>query len=82
MLLFHNDCGCARDYNHKHFEKDDDDSKEYDLVCGERKVSYRICHISALGGDTSMPHYEFTPYSYFDYATAEETCRTLGGKLP
>ena len=32
MLLFHDDCSCARDYNHKHFEKDDDDSKEYDYV--------------------------------------------------
>ena len=32
MVLFHDDCGCARDYNHKHFEKDDDDSKEYDYV--------------------------------------------------
>ena len=33
MLLFHDDCGCARDYDHKHFVKDDDDdSKEYDYV--------------------------------------------------
>ena len=32
MVLFPDDCGCARDYNHKHFEKDDDDSKEYDYV--------------------------------------------------
>ena len=31
-MVFHDDCGCARDYNHKHFEKDDDDSKEYDYV--------------------------------------------------
>ena len=31
-MVFHDDCGCARDYNHTHFEKDDDDSNEYDNV--------------------------------------------------
>ena len=30
-MLFYDDCGCARDYDHK----DDDDSKEYDYVENE-----------------------------------------------
>ena len=52
MVLFHDDCGCARDFKHKYFEKDDDDSKEYDYVDndGDGCVIGRVLNEPCLQG--------------------------------
>ena len=67
------------------YDEQEDITKQFDLVCGDYKPSYRVCHISGLNGEGSendQPHYDFTPYSYFDQATAHETCMNIGGHLP
>ncbi len=64
------------------YEDSSDSTKAYDLVCGEYKPRYRVCHISALNGEGSEPHYDFTPYSYFNKQLAQDTCAKIGGHLP
>ena len=64
------------------FEETSDSTKQYDLVCGEFKPRFRVCHISALNGEGSEPHFKFSPYSYFNKQSATDTCAKIGGKLP
>ena len=64
------------------YEESDDSTQQYDIICGEYKPRYRVCHISALNGEGNEPHYDFTPYSFFNKQSAEETCAKIGGNLP
>ena len=42
----------------------------------------KYCHIPALNGDSSSPHFAFSEYEYFTADTARKTCEKVGGKVP
>ena len=55
---------------------------EWDYACFDKKPYVRYCHIPALNGDSSSPHYAFSEYDYFTADTARKTCEKIGGKVP
>ena len=59
-----------------------DTSTQIDYACGQRKPYVRFCHIPALNGDSSEPHFKFTEYNYFTADTAHKTCAKVWGKVP
>ena len=48
----------------------------------DEKPYFRYCHIPSLNGDSSDPHFSFTPYDHFTAETAHKVCNEIGGKLP
>ena len=55
---------------------------EWDYACYDKKPYTKYCHIPALNGDSSSPHFSFSEYSYFTADTARKTCEKIGGKVP
>ena len=55
---------------------------QWDYACFDKKPFIKYCHIPALNGESSGPHFSFTPYKYFTADTAHKTCDKIGGKVP
>ena len=57
-------------------------ANQYDYACYDKKPYVKFCHIPALNGDSTDPHFAFAPYEYFTADTAHKTCEKIGGKVP
>ncbi len=64
------------------YPNDPDTTKQYDLVCGEYKPTYQVCHLSALNGEGNEPHFSFTRFPHFNEGDARKVCNAIGGHLP